>query len=131
MVFRLVGAEGSPFGDVLDLVLALLLFGCLLAFRVVVVTRVEVDSSLRLPFGDRYEVYWAVRRALDASGWRLFGDHELPVRNEPRPHPDEILRAARALLPPEVSARVDDDRLRREVERQMPVTAWPFDVLVS
>jgi hypothetical protein len=79
--------------------------------------------------GDPLDIFVATRRALDHAQWRRFLGR--PVRDEAAPDPDSLVRSARALLAPGVSARVDDSTLRTTVDRHLETAAWPFDVLVS
>ena len=79
--------------------------------------------------GDPFDVFVAVRRALDSAQWRRFGGR--PVRDEPVPDPDYVVERARVLLAPGVSARVDDSELEAAAHRHLAIGAWPFDVLVA
>jgi hypothetical protein len=79
--------------------------------------------------GDRLDVWYAIGRSLDLCGWNRIRGH--PVRGEAAPDPESVVQRARTLLSADVSARVEDAHLRRELDRHLLVGEWPFDVLLQ
>lgn len=79
--------------------------------------------------GDRLDIYVAVQRTLDATGWRRIQGR--PVRGEVKPGRAEVSQRARQILAPGVTGRVSDAALDTAVRRHLDVAPWPFDVLIT